>query len=416
MLSRRGRLSPLAIWMAAVGVLLTVSAACSDPDGGQELRGPQLSLVETLGGLDTAGYARATEPRPFDFPRDHGAHPDFRTEWWYVTGNLEAVDGRAFGFQFTVFRSALSPDAPTGDSEWSTNQAFMGHFALTDVSGGSFRADEVFARGTEYLAGARTDPFEVWLQDWYLRPAATAPGRPDALSSAEDSSATDTAERSIFPLNLRADAEGAVVELTLQAGKPPVAHGVDGLSQKGPEFGNASYYYAHTRMPAAGHVILDGDTVLVEGLAWLDREWSTSALSPGQVGWDWFALQLDDGWDLMVYQLRREDGSADPHSDGALIDPTGLRIPLEWDRDVHVEATSEWRSPYDGTIYPAGWRIQIPDRGWDLTVRPAVADQELLLAYRYWEGAVLVDGRGEGSEAIVGRGYVELTGYEQGRD
>ena len=409
--------APLATnWILVMGVLMLIAGSCSDPGDAVEVRGPQLSLVETLGGLDTAGFARATEPRSFEFPRDHGPHPDFRTEWWYVTGNLEAVDGRAFGFQFTVFRSALSPDAPTGPSEWRTNQAFMGHFAFTDVSGNSFRADQIFSRGTEYLAGARADPFVVWLQDWYLRSSASALGRPDILSSTGPAIATESSGGSIFPLNLRADADGATVELTLEAGKPPVAHGVEGLSQKGPEAGNASYYYAHTRMPAAGQVVLDGDTVRVQGLAWLDREWSTSALSPGQVGWDWFALQLDDGWDLMVYQLRREDGSADPHSDGALIDPTGRRIPLEWDHDIQVEATSEWKSPHDGTIYPAGWRIRIPDRGWDLRVRPAVADQELMLAYRYWEGAVLIEGRGEDSKTVGGRGYVELTGYEGGRD
>lgn len=356
--------------------------------------GDGLSLVETLGGLDTAGYERAFEVRDFVFPDDHGPHPRFRTEWWYVTGNLTAESGRAFGFQFTIFRSALAPTAPGGPSAWATNQAYMGHFAVTDVSGGAFHAAELFARGSGGLAGARAAPFRVWIEDWSLGVAGGGGPQDEA-----------------FPMRLTAEAPEMAVDLVLEAGKPRVLQGDRGLSQKGPEAGNASYYYAHTRMPSRGEVVFEGETYRVSGLAWMDREWSTSALSAGQMGWDWFALQLDDGWELMVYQLRRDDGTADPLSDGVLIDPEGRRIPLEWGSEISVTPTGTWSSPVDGAEYPSGWRIRVPERDWDLSVEPVVLDQELRLAFRYWEGAVRVEGSGEGGDPVTGRGYVELTGY-----
>lgn len=354
-----------------------------------------LSLVETLGGADTVGYARADQPRTFVFPADHGPHADFRTEWWYITGNVSAEDGREYGFQFTIFRSSLSPTPTSGTSEWATNQAYMGHLALTDIASERFRAEERFARGVPWMAGAQAVPFRVYLEDWAL----------EAL----DPETADTP----FPMRLSGEVEGARLDLVLQAGKPHVLQGEAGLSQKGPESGNASYYYAHTRMPTSGWLVVEGDSVRVSGLSWLDREWSTSALSPGQVGWDWFALQLDDGWEMMVYQIRREDGSPDPLSDGVLIDPDGNRVPLEWGRDVEVTPTARWASPEDGAEYPAAWQIRVPERGWDLSVVPAVADQELRFGFRYWEGSVRVTGSGEGGRPVAGRGYVELTGYAE---
>jgi len=373
---------------AAIVITTLVVGACGEPEEAGTLV-PRLSLVETLAGVDTAGYERALEPRDFEFPRDHGPHAGFRTEWWYVTGNLAAASGRDFGFQFTIFRNALRPDAPESPSDWATNQAYMGHFALTDVEAGRFHAFERFARGAVGLAGAEGAPLRVWLEDWSLE--ATSPAT--------------------FPLRLRAEGEGVSLSLELGEGKPTVLQGDGGLSQKGAEPGNASYYYSRTRMPTTGTVVVGGDTLTVNGLSWLDREWSTSALAEGQVGWDWFALQLDDGWDLMIYQLRRVDGTADPLSDGVLVDPDGLRVPLTWAEDVTMEPTGTWISPIDGTVYPSGWRITVPARGWDLSVVPRLEDQELDVSFRYWEGAVAVQGTGEGARPVSGRGYVELTGY-----
>lgn len=390
--------------LAAAAAAASLAAGC---DGGpaEGTARARLSLSETLAGADTAGYARAMAVRPFSFPEDHGPHPSFRTEWWYVTGNLSAQDGRAFGFQFTIFRSALAPTAPDLTSAWATNQAYMGHFTLTDVSDGRFRDFERFARGAGELAGSvgpaeggapspdgsGSDPtFRVWVEDWELIGAPSGEG---------------------FPLGLSAAAGDVALRLRLDEGKPVVLQGDRGLSQKGAEPGNASYYYAHTRLPASGTVVVGTDTLDVSGLAWMDREWSTSALSGDQVGWDWFSLQLDDGWEVMVYQLRLADGSADPLSDGVLIDPEGRKVPLEWGEDLELEVTDRWSSPIDGTVYPSGWRLRAPGHGVDLVIEPVLRDQELDLAFRYWEGSVRVRGTGPGGEVTSGLGYVELTGY-----
>ena len=354
----------------------------------------RLSLLETLAGADTAGYERASAPRAFVFPADHGPHPTFRTEWWYVTGNLTAIDSgdissRDYGFQLTIFRSALSATAPASRSAWATNQAYMAHFTVTDVSAGTFHAHERFARGAAGLAGAEAAPLHVWLGDWSIEGAA----------------------EQTFPLRLRAEADGVAIDLMLEAGKPVVPQGDSGLSQKGPEPGNASFYYSLTRMPAEGSLVVGGDTVVVSGSAWLDREWSTSALSAEQAGWDWVALQLADGWDLMAYRLRRRDGGADPRSEAVIVDPSGVATRLRFGDELVLQSTSTWTSPVDGAVYPSGWRIDIPGRGWSLSVEPRIPDQELALAFRYWEGAVSVNGTGEGGMPVAGKGYVELTGY-----
>jgi len=380
------RTRPGAAW-ALVAVLLTAAlAGCGRDDRGARAR---LTLIETLGGADTVGYARAREPRPFTFPLDHGAHPDFRNEWWYVTGNLTDGAGRRVGFQLTLFRSALAPAAPSTASAWATNQAWMGHFAVTDEEGGRFRSFQRFARGAVGLAGARADPLDVRVEDWSLE--GSGPG-------------------ATWPVRLRAADGDVAVDLVLERGKPPVRQGEDGLSRKGPEPGNASYYYSFTRMPTRGRVVLGADTLQVTGASWLDREWSTSALPAGVVGWDWFALQLGNGWDLMVYALRRADGSAHALSSGVLVDPSGVKRPLAYGTDITVTPTDTWTSPVDGSVYPSGWLVELPGRGWRLDVLPVLKNQELDLAFRYWEGAVVVSGS-DGRGGLGGRGYVELTGY-----
>lgn len=361
--------------MSLMSLVSLWSFACREPD---RLPQASLSVAGALSSEDNLGYARAIEPREFRFPGDHGPHPEFRTEWWYYTGNLSTREGRRFGFQLTFFRSAFAPSMPERSSAWATRQAYLAHFTVTDVEGGRFRSFERWSRAALGLAGARGEPFRVWLEDW----SAVGDRR----------------------MRLRAAEDGVALDLVLEPGKPPVLQGERGLSRKSEETGNASYYYSLTRMPASGTVSLGSERFEVSGLAWMDREWSTSSLSRDQVGWDWFALQLDDGQDLMLYQLRRKDGTADPMSSGKL---ESKRLNLD---DFELEVLDRWESPRSGAVYPAGWRLRIPSAELDLRIAPLLADQELDVSFRYWEGAVKIEGTSRG-RPVRGRGYVEMTGY-----
>ena len=348
---------------------------------------PTASVTALLGGEDPGGFARATAPREFRFPADHGPHPEFRHEWWYFTGNLRGPGGRPFGYQLTFFRFALSPSPPDRRSRWATTQAYMAHFAVTDARGNRFHHFERTGRGALGLAGGTARPFRVWLDDW----------------SAEG------ADASTLPIRLRAAEQGAAVDLFLDTARPIVPQGDRGFSRKGAAPGNASHYYSMTRLATRGTVRVDGVSFPVEGNSWLDREWGTSALEKGQVGWDWFALQLSDGRDLMFYRLRRKGGGTDPFSAGTLVLPDGSHRPLSPD-DVRIEDLESWRSPESGVRYPSRWRLRLPHEGLELEVFPRIADQELRTAVRYWEGAVGVRGTSRG-ERVEGEGYVELTGY-----
>jgi predicted secreted hydrolase len=352
------------------------------PQGGVPQPAAALSVGEALGGSEMAGYARATAPRPLVFPADHGPHPDYRTEWWYYTGNLTTADGRHFGYQVTFFRMALVPDAPRRLSAWATTQVYMAHFAVTDTAGRRFFPSHRLARGAVGLAGASAHPFRVWTDDWSVE--------------------------GLDPMRVRASEGEVAIDLALESGKPVVLQGDRGLSRKGPEEGNASYYYSLTRMPTRGSLRLGADRFAVQGLSWMDREWSTSSLGDA-VGWDWFALQLGDGRDLMFYRLRRSDGSTEPVSGGALIDANGASQPLAAD-DVRIEVLEHWTSPRGGTRYPARWRLAIPREGLALEILPRIADQEQREPIRYWEGAVVARGSDRG-RPIAGQGYVELVGY-----
>jgi predicted secreted hydrolase len=368
-------------WIGLFLAVLSLLACREQPS----LPHASLSVASALRTSGDQGYAKALAPRDFHFPADHGPHPEFRTEWWYYTGNLATAAGRRFGFQLTFFRSALAPSAPERASAWATRQAWLAHFTVSDVDGKRFHSFERWSRGAVGLAGAQGEPFQVWVKDW------TAAGAP------------------VFPMRLRAAAGETAIDLLLQEGKPPVLQGERGLSRKSAEPGDASYYYSLTRMPTAGTVRVDGQSFQVSGASWMDREWSTSSLGRDQVGWDWLALQLSDGWDVMLYRLRRADGSADPASSGTLIAPDGGSRPLHL-ADFQLEGSGEWRSPRSGARYPDRWRVHIPGEELDLDVRPLLADQELDVSFRYWEGAVEVAGTHHG-RPVRGEGYVELTGY-----
>ena len=367
---------PLAILL----LLLSMSAVAQTETEPSE-------LARLLGGDDT-GFAKALLPRQFRFPADHGPHTNFRNEWWYVTGNLDAQDGRRFGYELTIFRFSLTPENQPSPSRWRSNQVYIAHLAVTDATGDRFFVSQRYSRGALGLAGAASDPFRVWIDDWSIRDDPDTPGR--------------------WRLSAHGDDFG--IDVSLKPLKAPVLNGDAGLSQKSADPGNASYYYSVTRMQTEGSVNIDGNNIGVNGLSWLDREWSTSALAPDQVGWDWFALQLSDGSDLMFYQLRTRDGRQDPMSSGTFVGPGGLATHLKA-TDISIRVEDEWQSPAGGT-YPARWAIELPERGLTLRISPVIADQELFTTVRYWEGAVDVEGEHNGHE-ISGRGYVELTGYAE---
>ena len=280
-------------------LLVTLFTGCSDEKDSLNDKG--ISLSKAMGDAGGENFSKAKEVRRFTFPEDHGPHPDFRTEWWYFTGNLKTSDGKEFGYQFTIFRTSLTKEKPERISDWNSNQIYMSHFAVTDISGEKFFFDERFSRDGNRLAGASAKPFRVWLEDWEI---------------------TETGGETLFDLpqiRIKAVSENAGIDLMLKAAKNYVLQGDSGLSRKGGGTGNASYYYSYTDLATEGKVTVRGESYSVSGKSWMDREWSTSALSNDQAGWDWFALQLDGGTELMYYQMRKTDGSPDVYSKGIVV-------------------------------------------------------------------------------------------------
>jgi predicted secreted hydrolase len=344
---------------------------------------------------DDKGFAKAYSPRLFEFPADHGAHPDYRTEWWYFTGNLKDASGRPFGYQLTFFRFALAAETTasesaerlTSESAWRNRQMYMAHFTVTDIQGNTFYHDERFSRAGLDLAGTEAEPFRVWLNDW----------------SAEGNGQT------VFPLKLTAKNSTVAIDLQLTMDKPLVLQGNQGLSQKSEQAGNASYYYSFTRLTTAGSIRIKNHLFSVSGASWMDREWSTSALSAQQAGWDWFSLQLSDHSEIMFYRLRRKDGKADTYSSGIIVEADNSQLRLNA-ASVNIDVSGQWTSPHSHSTYPAKWRLTVPQQGISLEITPFINDQELNGRYRYWEGAVKLTGKKNG-RPISGQGYVELTGY-----
>ncbi len=375
------RLIPVALLVIVIGAWLLIRRS--------EPARTSLSVSSALSG-DTTGYARALGPRTFSFPLDHGPHPDYKTEWWYFTGNLTSAGGDHFGYQLTLFRTALAPPdslGPVRSSDWATRQLYMGHFALTDVAGGRYRSFERFARGGAGLAGARAEPFRVWLENWSLDPVGAG----------------------VFPLRLVARAEDVSLDVVVSPARPIVFQGDRGYDRKGAAPGDASYYYSITRLETKGRIRTGDRTLDVSGLSWLDREWSTSVLSEEQEGWDWFSLQLSDGRDLMYYQIRKSGGAVSRYSDGMLLAPGLGPAPISRE-DVRLDVLDTWRSRRTGATYPARWKLSVPDQAIDIEIRPYLADQEFDGAIQYWEGAVRIAGTSNG-RPVSGNGYVEMTGY-----
>jgi predicted secreted hydrolase len=317
--------------------------------------------------------APAPAAAPIQFPRDNGAHADAALEWWYWTGHLEGAGGRAYGFQLTFFR---------------LRDLHLAHFAWSDVSGGRFFFDEKAHLALPGIAGAASEKLDVFNEDWTAR---------------EESGAH----------RLRVRTAIGELTLSLRPAKPPVLHGEGGISKKGPGPNEYSHYVSITRLFAVGTLLRDGRSQALKGTAWFDHEWGPGALPAGATGWDWFALQLSDGSELMLYRMRLKGGQASPFSAGTFVPATGPPRPIAWD-DVTLQIPKTWTSPRSKAVYPAAWTLAVKSLGLEVGITPLLADQELSTAkstgVTYWEGACRVDGKRNG-RPIGGRAYVEMTGY-----
>jgi predicted secreted hydrolase len=332
-------------------------------------------------------WSRALSGRSFDFPADHGSHEDFRIEWWYYTGNLRDDDGRHFGYQLTFFRTGLRMH-PQSTSQWALRNLYTAHFAISDTKNSRHRQAQRNSRGAIQQAGADMRELHVWNGDWEVR-----------------------TEQDTHHLQARADGFG--LRLHLSTKKPAVAHGENGLSRKGPSEGNASFYYSLTNLKTDGVITVDGKEYRVTGKSWMDHEFSTSFLEPGQLGWDWFAIQLDDDTEIMLYRMRREDGSSDPFSSGTFIDHDGQHRRLGVD-DFAMEPVKYWKSKRSGGNYPVEWKVTIRPLNCQLYVTSKLPDQEMrtgdTTGITYWEGAITLAGERDGMP-IQGQGYLEMSGY-----
>lgn len=348
---------------------------------------PRVAAVLLLFVISPAGRAGDTwriaeRGYRFEFPRDHGSHPEYKLEWWYYTGNLQGEDGSRYGYQLTFFRVGVD-FKPENPSAWAVRDLFMAHLAVTDVPRKSFRFVERLSRAGPGWAGAETGAYRVWNGPWSVT--------------------LDSEGRHL----LRAEDGDIAVDLVLEPGKRPVLHGESGYSPKGSQPGNASHYYSLTRMPSRGTIRSAGRKFRVQGTSWMDHEFGTSFLEQGQFGWDWFSMQLDDGTDVMVFQLRRAGGTRDPYSSGTIVGPRGETTPLNWEQFELLPGRT-WKS------YPVEWRIRIPGQAIDLQVRAVLDEQELRTEHSgvtYWEGAVEIEGTRRGAP-VRGRGYLEMTGTD----
>ncbi|MGM0419151.1 MAG: lipocalin-like domain-containing protein [Thermodesulfobacteriota bacterium] len=334
-------------------------------------------------------FLKAVEKREFKFPEDHGIHKGFQTEWWYFTGNLKSVNNKRFGYQFTLFRSQLNPEKTEKDSLFSSNALYMAHLAVTDADSKKFYYFEKFARENPNNAYVKQQPFKAEIDGWKFYE-------------------TDNEQGKLENLKLEAKKENISLDLNLKITKPFVLQGDEGLSQKSKGKGNASYYYSATRINTKGSINIKENEYKVEGSSWLDREWSTSALSEEQEGWDWFAIHLNDNTEIMFYNLRLKSKKRDKLSKGVYVYTDGNYEKIEANELV-LETKDKWKSPKGG-VYPSGWVMKIPEHNIRLDITPLIKNQELDFFIRYWEGAVNVSGTKDGKK-IEGSGYVELTGY-----
>jgi predicted secreted hydrolase len=344
--------------------------------------------------------------RQWSFPADHRSHPEYKTEWWYLTGQLEAADdpGRRFGYQFTFFRVGLLPEMPSLDSLWAAGSLIMGHASITDAANGKHWFSEVLWRDSPLFGGFGADP---------------GAGIASCIGPAGTSTRWSlTMEGDGFRIRMEDRRQEMALDLLVTAEKPMVFQGPGGVSRKGKEPGAASYYYSFTRMATAGAIGTSGGSLEVSGTSWMDREFFSSELTGGQTGWDWFSIQLADGRELMLYQLRNSGGTP-AFGRGTMVPVNGEPVYLDMERDWELQVTGSWTSPETGISYPSGWELEVAAPGdpgkLRLRITPLVPHQENVSrrsGLAYWEGAVIVRPAGAATGAPpIGRGYVEMTGY-----
>jgi predicted secreted hydrolase len=335
-----------------------------------------------------AGWKTAEPGWRYEFPRDHHAHREFKTEWWYFTGNLFDGDDHRFGYEVTFFRQGIQPLAERDPkaSRFIVDDLKFAHFAITDVTGRKFQFDQKTSRGAFGEAGFDEGNRLAWIENWSL----TNAGGDD--------------------FDLAAATNFGALRLHLHGTKPPAIHGENGVSVKAAEGASASHYYSIPRFETTGEIVLNGKRNAVRGETWFDHEWSSSALGKSEVGWDWLCLQWEDGGELMLYRMRLANGGVEPSSSGTWIAPDGTATHLRAS-DFQMTPTVFWKSKANSARYPIGWRVVLPAQRAEFTARAALDDQELKLgAITYWEGAVDATGTRDG-KAIKARGYLELTGY-----
>jgi predicted secreted hydrolase len=345
-----------------------------------------LLLVLALPGA--AQYQQALPGYAYKFPRDHFDHPDYRTEWWYYTGNLKAADGHRFGFELTFFRQGTSRHNGT-PGDWNVRDIYLAHLALSDLDGGHFYHTERLNRAGPGLAGASLQLQKVWNGNWQVQ----------WTNNQQD---------------LQAIADDFALHLVMKSRKPPVIHGKNGISQKGAGSSNASHYISFTRLLTTGTIEVNGKTYSVKGTSWMDHEFFSSGLDKDEVGWDWLSLQLVDNTELMLYRLRNKDGSVDPFSSGTYVDANGKPTYLGIHDFSMTPTGSTFASPITKAIYPIAWRVNVPSFELDLQLKTRLASQELAsdntAGLSYWEGAIEISGT-RGGVGISGVGYLEMTGY-----
>lgn len=340
-----------------------------------------------------APLARGDDWRPalpgwdYEFPRDHAVHREFKTEWWYFTGNLRGSDGRRLGYQLTFFRQGVRiPGSNPPQTRFAVDDLKFAHFAISELGPGRFHHAQKSSRGAFGEAGFAEGDKLAWIEDWTLRLGSDG----------------------VFRLQAKMD--GAAIALTLKPLKPPIVHGATGVSQKSAGEGQASHYVSYTRMETTGVVSIADQRIDVVGESWFDHEWASNQLGKDQIGWDWFSAQFDDGSELMLFQIRLRDGSAEPLSHGTFVDAQGEATPLSRE-DFRVTPGKLWKSPESGASYPVEWDISVPKFALTLRLTTLLEKQELNLSpVSYWEGAVDYDGTA-GSRRIKGHGYLEMTGY-----